>query len=778
MRISRPAIHGIVLALGGMLACLQPARGDAVSETFGVSGNGACTHPGKLAIVKDKAGTVVRLDLSDIPGGAKVHHASLIMHRQRKGLEDRQSQWLRPVLVYALPAGADELPEGAKPLEFEAPWYRSLDVTEAVGKAVAARLSSPKSAKAGKIDFLVKEFYRWIHASTELRLTFEGEAAEAPQQVAGVRAFHNGGNTFITFQEIEKIVEKDEITIGELRRIRGELLKREQTRKLRYRVLRHTRPITAGSAGEARVLADLVPLSCANLDGGMDHWGRKDEIQNRFVIEPGKGKLPWGTGLYVHTTTEEGGSFYYAVVTVINGRANLKDFSPANAPPAAVKEKASPYPVPVLQLDVVDEKGQFGGARKGARVRLYVTWNAEPYTNLPNMAYNWCVAIDEKQLAKPAPLGLYLHEWAGTHVRTTWSWPGGRTGILVTGNDHPPQTWWYGWHEAKWTSRSWGAGKVHNYTERRVLAFMDWVATQWPVDANRVFAAGGSMGGAGVYTFCMRQGERFAMVSGNVGIANWTIRAHFTTALELCTGYLEWNTPASDAATVADRVNMTKWLHENPTVETPFLNCGNGKDDHGIGWPQAHGFFRALQETKRPHAAHWGLYGHGTGGVSLRIDDKRSQAFRLNQTLPAFTNCSLDGDIGTATRLKTPTTSKRRDGQAARDIYDGDPEGYYNAHLRWETAEEKVIDTPKLWQMTFLLDKWCKAEKCTADVTPRRCRKFKVKPAAKFKWTNVSVADGKQIQSGTAEADKHGLVTMEKVTVLKAGSRLRLVPAE
>ncbi|KPK79754.1 MAG: hypothetical protein AMJ81_12830, partial [Phycisphaerae bacterium SM23_33] len=129
----------------------------------------------------------------------------------------------------------------------------------------------------------------------------------------------------------------------------------------------------------------------------------------------------------------------YAVVTVLNGRANLKDISAANAPPAAAKETSSPYPIPVLQLDTLtDDKGTgLGGARANARVRLYVTWNAEPFTNLPNMYYNWCVTMDEKQLARPAPLGLYLHEWGGTHVRTTWGWPGGRTGILVTAGTRP-----------------------------------------------------------------------------------------------------------------------------------------------------------------------------------------------------------------------------------------------------------------------------------------------------------------------------------------------------
>jgi len=764
----------VALAAAMMTAA---AQGAAVSETFGPSGKANSTHRGALTVTRSKAASVVAVDLSSVPAGAKVHHASLIALRHGKGLEDRQREWLRPVLVCPLPPGADEPGKEATPLEFEAPWYRSFDVTGPVRAALAAAVTAPAKGEAVKVRFLIKQFYRWRPEATELQVTWEGQPADVPRQVTGVTAVHAGGNTFITFNEVDKLVDKDEVTIGELVEARKKLAEAEKTRLVRYRILRHDEPITAANAAQATVLAEVAPLSCANRDGGLYHWGRKKEPQNRFVVPGREGKLPWGTGLYVHTTREKAGRFHYAVATVLNGRANLKDFSAANAPPKAVPERASPQPVPVLQADVnTDAKGSgFGGVRRNARVRLYVTWNAEPYANLPNMPYNWCVTIDEKSLADPAPLGLYLHEWGGTHVRTTWGWPGGRTGILVTGNDHPPQTWWYGWHESKWTSRSWGTGKVHNYTERRVLALLDWVATQWPVDPNRVFASGGSMGGSGIYTFALRHGDRFAMVSGNVGVANWTVRGHFTTSLETCTGYLNWNGPASDAATVATRVNMTQWLREHPAVETPFLAAGNGKNDGAIGWPQAHGFFKALQETRRPHAVYWGLYGHGTPAASMRIEGRRSQAFRLDQTLPAFTGCSLDDDIGTATKRDKPRKVKRRDGHEAADPYDGDPEGGFNLHLRWKTDEKLVVDRPEAWGLTVFLAEGCKAESCTVNVTPRRCRKFRAAPGKACAWT-VADADGKEIQSGTAVADDHGLVTMKAVKVLKAGSRIRLGP--
>jgi len=61
---------------------------------------------------------------------------------------------------------------------------------------------------------------------------------------------------------------------------------------------------------------------------------------------------------------------------------------------------------------------------------------------------------------------------------------------------------------------------------------------------------------------------------------------------------------------------------------------------------------------------------------------------------------------------------------------------------------------------------------CTADVTPRRCRRFKAAPGQKFTWINTSLADNRVVQTGRAVADPHGLVTAEKVIITKGRNRL------
>ncbi len=60
------------------------------------------------------------------------------------------------------------------------------------------------------------------------------------------------------------------------------------------------------------------------------------------------------------------------------------------------------------------------------------------------------------------------------------------------------------------------------------------------------------------------------------------------------------------------------------------------------------------------------------------------------------------------------------------------------------------------------------------DITPRRCQKFKRAPGERFRWTNTLLAGGKVIQSGTAVADRWGLVTVEKVSVSKGKNRIQI----
>ena len=116
-----------------------------------------------------------------------------------------------------------------------------------------------------------------------------------------------------------------------------------------------------------------------------------------------------------------------------------------------------------------------------------------------------------------------------------------------------------------------------------------------------------------------------------------------------------------------------------------------------------------MQETKRPHMFTWGQAGHSQRAVMPKTHDQRIMPIdiRIDQSLPAFTKCSLDGNPGNG------------------DPNDGDKEGAVNYYLYWETKD--IVDEAVAWETTVgLIDKAPK-DGCTVDLTPRRLQKFEVK---------------------------------------------------
>ena len=85
-------------------------------------------------------------------------------------------------------------------------------------------------------------------------------------------------------------------------------------------------------------------------------------------------------------------------------------------------------------------------------------------------------------------------------------------------------------------------------------------------------------------------------------------------------------------------------LRQHPDRDVGLIVFSNGKNDRGIGWPQAVEFFRALQETRQPHVFVWGQSGHGQRAVMPGCGERvLSIDVRTDQSLPAFTNSTIVG---------------------------------------------------------------------------------------------------------------------------------------
>ena len=721
-----------------VLASASAALGEAATWSFAVEG-GTC--PGTVATTSN----AVTVDLSALPTGAKVFRAVLRCNRQSGPGWNHEGD--KAVVV---PAG------GADPLPLLPPRYASFDATAAVAKAV--------EAGAGKVQFQVKALSGWKSETTRLDVSFTGGAARAKiPPVKSLAAAHRNGQTILHWGEPEPVLTEESPTIAEVRAAAGRAAR--AGKQTSYRVYRHTAPIDAESISAAERVDEVGRLTCWNTEfhGISPPEGAK---ALRYVVTDGAKPVAPGTGIYAHNPAKAGEA-WYAVSVAVDGEEDFAAVGGSNTA-GPVDETVGPGD-PILQRIERPEKFFY---TEGITLYYYTRWEAPPRCNLPSRPYDYLVTIPAKP-DNPAPLNLILHCWGsnlyGTGGAYSWhGWQDKTRGIGVASNQIP-YDWWTCYHENLGTWKAWTDGVSRDFTANRLLALVDWVSGKWPVDKARVCVSGESMGGAGSTFMPIRYPERFAYAYSAVGIHNPAAikGGGFHESYARMVGNMEADLMHAGGRKVWDYLNDPKLVREKPGTDLPFIGFGNGKNDHGIGWPQAVDLAKALQEARQPHAVVWRLRGHGSGTWYPPI------RFRSDQSLPAFTGCSLDDDIGTATKLPEPVDYKLPWGEVAKDIYDGAHEGQINNFLRWDTQD--VVDEPGRWEMTVYLTG--PKDACTVHITPRRLQKLKVAPGAAFAWTNTSIADGEVVQTGKATADKYGRITLEKVTVTKGRNRIKLVPA-
>ncbi len=568
------------------------------------------------------------------------------------------------------------------------------------------------------------------------------------EQVSDLRALHDAGQTRLTWREVDPPLAKADATMGDLKKA---LQAAAKGGGVRYRVYRATKPIATLEG--LSPLAELPALTGWNAEY-YGRGGKPDRPALRFVVEEGKEPVPPGTGVFAHNPAEAGAAWY--AVTAVRDGTEDRSVGGGNALREPVRETVGPG-APVLQR--VEKPEQFMYV-KGPTLHFYVRWESPPNCNLPGTPYDYLVAEPPKRV-RPAPVGLHLHCWGGSFRGGYGWWYNAEQGAMLIASNQVPYDWWTGYHELRGrgprTREAWAKGVVRPYTQRRLLAFLDWAATTWEIDRARVFSAGNSMGGSGSPMLAIRHPDRIAWAVSWVGVHVPAMSPQFKGSYAQVYGEPEWGVKFEDGTPVWDHFSDPWYLRKHPEREIGFITFSNGKNDGGIGWPQAVEFVRALQETRRPFLFVWGQDGHGQRASMPRSLAQRVLPIdiRLDRSLPAFGRCSLDEDPGSG------------------DPQDGDPAGGINRYLFWET--EDVVDEAGRWEMTVGLAAKAPAAACTADVTPRRCQRFKPAPGTVLRWTNVSRADGREVQSGTAKADALGLVTLEGATVTKGLNRIRIV---
>ncbi|MBM4038448.1 MAG: hypothetical protein FJ290_08030 [Planctomycetes bacterium] len=776
------AVSRILAAMAAVAAC-GSARGEVATQRL---------RPG--------AGTEPNVLRFELPQGAKVLRADLLVARAGE-LTGRDDEALASIEI--VPQG------GGKPLGLRPPWLDRFDATEALRAA-------SRVPRAPTAQFVVKTFPRWDAKATRLDVTSESVGGAslpregAPPPVKGVKALHRAGQTFVTFEEIDERSAAPSPTWAELKK---QLDAIDAEREVRYRVYRHTAPITAATLAEAEWLADVRPMSGYNtlgrsVDqlialhrrramGDLDfskQLARQDYFSKynpdmpemgevpiaRFAIEDGK-PLPPKSGLHVHTVCGTAGlpsrvppdatkstagqadrattgKAYYAVVAAVDGVINGRSIACVGP-----VEETVGFAEPVLQGKAdVTVFFDYPGER-----RHYVQWAAPPLSNLPNQHTNWGLFVPrgyDKAAAKR--LSVFFHDATQRWLKPPW--PHRQDTVLLSPHDAPWRSFGYGHHEALGTLRSFRQGKVQPFLARRVDAMLDWAMKRFGADAGRVSCGGsGYWGGTAALQYGLRRPGKIAYVMAdalpdpnpNDTSYEYEMYGKRKTArpeMDSIWGKAEWKIEAESGKPIWDEMNLVAHVQANGRKQAmPYISLGAGSQH--LTWRQETDLMKAYLATHNAFMAEffWGSSHHLPLPVSAESGD---HPFEPRADRPLLACNPRD-------RGPEPKFFEKHFDTGERGYSSG---GRLNTRPRWDP--EEIVDEPDRLEMTiYCARRVVYAGRETCDVAVRNTAKFRPKPGEKLAWTAPDPREPRKTIQGEATVDEEGHILIPGLTFGEPG---------
>ncbi|HPC82136.1 MAG TPA: putative glycoside hydrolase [Thermoanaerobaculaceae bacterium] len=617
-------------------------------------------------------------------------------------------------------------------------------------------------------------------------------AAQLPPQPSELGVVHRSGQTFVTWTERSDLA--------------GE----------RYRVYRHSEPITSANLASARRLLEVWEGSGRFLADRWDDNGTwHARYLERFVIADNQPQLAAGTGLLVWTlaTSDLGGASsgqgYYAVTTVSPGGVeNISSFGAGNTAGPVAESVADPLPVEA------SVPGNEGGHIFVQYYDLH-TFNPTFYAPHPRngffglseadpavahaLQYALTYSVGEPSAANcggtvPArvPVVLYLHGWNGN----TYPPQLGPSEYYCAFEIRPidvSETWYFGFarsHDFRTGEEPAAGDTVVNYTEQRLLRSV-YDLLRHPVlgpraDANRIYVYGHSMGGSGTLALALRYPNVFAAAyasepmtdyrtSGDGGDADWREDVAWKWGSRTLNLPVSLGGPGNWAAhlTRYNGVGVWDWQNHQANIasrtadETVPIGVGHGRQDQVIGWTTQGRPFPAQAEAGRRC---W-------GGWHANADHTWLGFAGLPPTLSPDASTAPFAGLAAVRNESVPGLS-RASGNLPLPPPDEGAEGGFNQFVEWSASwnawDGAPVDTASLWGISL---RTVDGQPRTVDVTPRRLQTFRIVAGGDYAWENRRVSDDGLVASGHVTADAAGLVTVPSFAVTGTGNRLRLRPS-
>jgi len=546
----------------------------------------------------------------------------------------------------------------------------------------------------------------------------------------------------------------------------------------RYRIYRHTSPITSANISSAIPLAEVAENSGNyRAEQGNGSSGASPIGQTRFIVQDKVARDTNGlgtqvgatTGVFVHTIKNATpGTYYYAVTTIDSaGAENRTTFGSGNSLAAGLAEvKAIPTPVHVYTGNWNDG---YGGNYRNYVYTLfmdYEEWNPKYI----GYAFNFTVTVPlayDPAGTRVYPIIMNIEGWGSRYGMQSWN----ANSIFVSA-DEPFQTWYFGFGGNRDTS-TYRSGFVANYMEKYIIEAILAVQrdTYYKTDPKRVYIYGHSMGGSGCLALGMRYPKLFAANYCSEPMTNFAASTMWVSDVTPKWGGTTnggdpiINLPLSDPQhNLLQRYNGTpvfNWqnhqlnMQKRVADEMTYIETAHGTADTTIDWSTQGAPWYTLMGGSTHGGRGWAGFTNGSGhswmawnGMNLTMISTTGNAwdewvFRKDSAMPGISNVAWDNT--------------------------------HSGRLTWSAAGYSGLPAPVDQAARFEMTIKCSSATLVASVTPRRLQQFVVTPAANYDWQNVQ--GGTTIASGTVAAAANGLITVPNFTITPTGNRLILVPA-